>query len=76
MTKECKTEAILAGLKFIINKDGQIVSEICGLPPEKVGEVFKNKDMRYMMSLLIGEAREQFKDTIDSIERLLSQTRA
>ena len=75
MKKECNTQAVLAGLKFLINKDGQIYSEICGLPPEKIAEVFKNKDTRYMMSLLIGEAREQFKDTIESIEHLLSRVR-
>lgn len=71
-----KEEAVLVGLQFIINKDGNIVADITGIPPECIGDVFKkNKDLRYTVGLLVSEARAMFRDNVETIERILNEMR-
>jgi hypothetical protein len=76
MAKKNTQEAVLVGLQFIINKDGNIVADISGIPPEEIGNVFKkNKDLRYTVALLVSEARAMFRDNVESIERILNEMR-
>ena len=77
MTKKKKNteEAVLVSLSFLINKDGNIVAETSGIPPEEIGKVFKNKDMRFTVALLVNESRAIFKETVETVERVLNTMR-
>lgn len=68
-------EATLVGLRFLINKDGNIVAETSGIPPEEIGKIFKNKDMRFTVALLVSESRAIFKETVETVERVLNTMR-
>ena len=50
-------EANLISFKVLINSKGQVVTELSGLPEEKIDQVFKTKDDKTMMRIIIKESK-------------------
>jgi|TARA_R100000329_G_C7449220_1_gene158072 glycerate kinase len=50
-------EANLISFKVLINSKGQVVTELSGLPEEKIDQVFKTKHDKTMMRKIIKESK-------------------
>ena len=50
-------EANLISFKVLINSKGQVVTELSGLPVEKIDQVFKTKHDKTMMHKIIKESK-------------------
>mgnify|MGYP003136286000 CR=1 FL=1 len=50
-------EANLISFKVLINSNGQVVTELSGLPEEKIDQVFKTKHDKTMMRKIIKESK-------------------
>ena len=50
-------EANLISFKVLINSKGQVVTELSGLPEEKIDLVFKTKHDKTMMRKIIKESK-------------------
>lgn len=67
----CNNEAVLVGFKVLINKRGQLLTEICGLPLEKVLDVFKKDPNKHMYYTLVRESRTKISKLIHHLEKEL-----
>ena len=50
-------EANLISFKVLINSKGQVVTELSGLPEEKIDQVFKTKHDKTIMRKIIKESK-------------------
>ena len=67
-------EANLISFKVLINSKGQVVTELSGLPEEKIDQVFKTKHVKTMMRKIIKESKV-FAIPIPAINIALIDTR-
>lgn len=62
-------EATLVGFKIVLDREGRLLTEICGLPLEQCHKVFEQHPEKYTFYKLIKEARAKLKETITYLEQ-------
>lgn len=67
----CNHEAVLVGFKVLLDKRGRILTEICGLPLEKVLDVFKKDPNKHIYYTLVRESRTKISKLITHLEKEL-----
>ena len=60
------------GFQLLLDRQGRLLVELCGLPLDEVDNVFKDFNDKNLYALLIKEANHKLDELVKHLERELS----